>query len=580
MKQVMRIWEGGKIKKKEDKSMKSAIVLSVIFLALAGLNALPAEEYAEIAHVSYLEGELSITNRDGAVHEARLNFPVMPGDVLRSTAEGRGEIQFGNGSLVRLDKDSALLVGTIMAPTISTRWKITTLELQQGRIYVISNRYDQEILQVVTEETAVNFPRNANVEIALSPEEGTRVISHWGRINILYSDQDDRQNERDLRSKNSVLIEKQGGLNTLAYEQEGDFLLWNRAVDKNFKELHFGRSHVPRKITRNKALQTWAERWSGGPFGDWVYDKMFGYIWKPRGNYSSADQRPFFNAREATINGELFLIPDEPWGWAPKHMGTWVFIKKLGWVWIPGYRFSQGINYLGYWITSFWGGYGNYYDYLDVSVSRRRHPKDPKDPLDPKDPENPLDPEDPLNPEKGIKTSWNKIPRDVRDVLKKFEKSHAHKVKEYLQGQSIEPFKVMLAKNELHKTGTGVKNNSTEIIRESRVSQEGKTALLNETIMPGKIFLQLRHDWNPDRNWGKHSKTRIMYNSKNNSVIAPEKKLDSSTMTAKQRSTLMKSGNQWGSRSSSPGGSSGNISAGEGMSSGSSGSGSSSKSKD
>ncbi len=122
-----------------------------------------------------------------------------------------------------------------------------------------------------------------------------------------------------------------------------EFMAWNEYVDRHFKELHYGISKVPANLTKfkNQALLYWAEKWSSR-FGEWIYDELFGYVWRPADERFAFSQRPFFHASFARVNGELFLIPQEPWGWVPAHMGTWVWLKR-GWTWIPGDWFHNGI---------------------------------------------------------------------------------------------------------------------------------------------------------------------------------------------------------------------------------------------
>ena len=61
----------------------------------------------------------------------------------------------------------------------------------------------------------------------------------------------------------------------------------------------------------------------------------------PTSSFAFAE-RPFFHADFVRINGELFLVPQQQWGWVPAHMGTWVWMKR-GWTWIPGNWFHSGV---------------------------------------------------------------------------------------------------------------------------------------------------------------------------------------------------------------------------------------------
>ncbi len=548
--------------------MKAKLFSAVLLLILAVIPALAAMEANEVAIVSLLDGGLNITNRDGNQHQAVVNFPVFPGDILSTAAEGRAEIQFSNGSLVRLDKDSELLIGTIQAPSLTTRFSITSLALLKGAVYVISNRYDREILQVLTQETAVSFPKNTNVEVFLDPQAGTQVISHWGRPELIYTSEDGlRQLSRQLSGKSAVLLDPENGLQEMVYTEEGDFLAWNRYVDDNFKALHHEKSFLPRKITRNPLLQYWTERWSSS-FGEWVYDRLFGYVWKS-GMPEDPSRRPFWNARRVTINDEVYLVPDEPWGWAPANMGTWVFLKKWGWVWIPGTNFSPGSNLFAHWIYCYWSRNNYYSSLFEAGIGGPEV----------------------RNALATGEIDWDVIPSDVQGVFKKLESSYPHLVKAFMKEQHVSLETVTLAELPVKSAGTGHGIPEIDSVR-AKTQERAEGGITVKSVLaesdqeaarfPAKAIakerLEFRHDWNPDAAWAIQNRTRLVYSSDRNSVQAPEKRLDSSSLTVRQRDALNR--NTGASHAGGTAGAASASSSGTASSDSASGSGSSSKSKD
>jgi len=70
------------------------------------------------------------------------------------------------------------------------------------------------------------------------------------------------------------------------------------------------------------------------PYGDWVFDANYGYVWIP-------DAGPGFipyasnGYWEFTDYGWTW-VSEYPWGWAPFHYGRWYFDPRYGPVWIPG----------------------------------------------------------------------------------------------------------------------------------------------------------------------------------------------------------------------------------------------------
>ncbi len=552
--------------------MKRTILTLLFVVLLTAWMGLGAESLVSVAHVSYLDGELTVTNRDGKEHSASLNFPVVSGDILRTAGEGRAEIQFGNGTLLRMDQSSELLVGTILAPILTSKnMKLTTVELKSGAVYVISNTYNSEVLQVVSADVAVKFPSNSNIEIRVEPQEGTRVASLWGKGDLLITTEDGNEQAYTLKSKSVIQVGKDGQLSSPARQPAGDFLAWNKDVDDNFKKLHEGKSFVPEKIIRHGHLQRWAERW-GSSFGTWEYDKMFGYVWKPDGFSMDPYRRPFYNGTLTEINGVQYVIPNEPWGWAPAHLGTWVFLKKWGWTWIPGQGmgeiFMPRVNTLMDWIWRIWGSSTYYYAYLDNGYRawQGHHASEYG---------------------AGYKLNLDAAPTVVKTILKKMELSHPHRVKDMLAQQSDE-----FVNKDQHKAvivaKTGFRPIDKDKIGESvKLLPVDKDVAETEPKAQGVLkdgsagqVIQLRHDWNPDRQWATQNRVQLLYSSHSNSVIVPQKQLDSASMSSQQRSAITRSYSEKGAFARSTASDSGRSdSTSSSASSGNSSSGSSSKEK-
>ncbi|MDN3667855.1 hypothetical protein QWY93_00680 [Echinicola jeungdonensis] len=74
------------------------------------------------------------------------------------------------------------------------------------------------------------------------------------------------------------------------------------------------------------------------PYGDWVNDPRYGYIWLP---YVGADFHPYGSHGHwaMTQYGNTWVSHYE-WGWAPFHYGRWLYDDYYGWAWVPGYEWG------------------------------------------------------------------------------------------------------------------------------------------------------------------------------------------------------------------------------------------------
>ncbi|OJW83955.1 MAG: hypothetical protein BGO69_09495 [Bacteroidetes bacterium 46-16] len=92
------------------------------------------------------------------------------------------------------------------------------------------------------------------------------------------------------------------------------------------------------------------------PYGQWVYDPQYGYVWVPDVEY---DFRPYYTRGHwiATGYGNMW-VSDYPWGWAAFHYGRWTYDPYYGWLWIPGNEWGPA------WVS--WRYGGGYYGWAPL----------------------------------------------------------------------------------------------------------------------------------------------------------------------------------------------------------------------
>lgn len=74
------------------------------------------------------------------------------------------------------------------------------------------------------------------------------------------------------------------------------------------------------------------------PYGEWVNDPDYGYIWLPDVN---GDFQPYAtNGYWVNTQYGNTWYSNYDWGWAPFHYGRWIYTDYYGWAWIPGYEWG------------------------------------------------------------------------------------------------------------------------------------------------------------------------------------------------------------------------------------------------
>lgn len=299
-------------------------------------------------HISWVDikedGYDPVVIRDGSeiAEPAVLNFPIAPGDRVITSDKRRCEIQFDTGTVIRLDVNTELNVITILAPSLSSRNKITNMEIVRGRIYIMYKRYDRpEIFQVRTSNAAAKISHGT---VALLEYDGRdsllQVVS--GKSSVIFGPDERRKKVTGVKREEALRINQDHESLEAAYAPDHTFWLWNEDINRNFKALHEGKTSIPKPIYRYpRAVIEFAEKYSH-PHGEWLWDDLFGYVWRPYTNdyYPWGIWRPYFFGQWRLLNEQLFWVPQENWGWVPYHLGVWMWNKKKGWLWIPGDAFA------------------------------------------------------------------------------------------------------------------------------------------------------------------------------------------------------------------------------------------------
>ena len=327
--------------------------------------------YTEVQH----DGRDPVVIREGeeAPQVAVLNFPLLPGDIIRTTASRRCEVQLDTGTIIRLDLDTELKIETIMAKSLSTARKVTNFLLNRGQVYVMYKRYSYpEIFQVITPNASVKLNHKTVAMIAARDDGSSDIQVRLGKAFVLYGPDGDNLKEEVLKKSESLTISKSHRALLGEYKQDADFELWNESINKNFKELHRGVAVIPEPIQRySPAVIYFAQKYSS-MYGEWVWDELYGYVWRPYFNdyYPYGSWYPYYYGQWREVDGQLFWVAEEPWGWVPYHLGLWIWNKKRGWLWIPGSAFAPAwvawnfhMGYCGWrpWSMWDWYFYGMYY---------------------------------------------------------------------------------------------------------------------------------------------------------------------------------------------------------------------------
>lgn len=313
------------------------------------------------------DGKDAVVLREGRSQPevADLNLPLVPGDKI-ITGERRCEMQFDTGTIIRLDRNSELKIETILARSLSSKIGLTNMLLNRGQAYVMYKRYiRKEVFQVITPNAAVKLDHKSVAIIHVKPEGDTDVLIKEGKGHMLYGPNENAIRTDSVKKSQMVTITPNHGMVRGEFETTGEFEEWNTKINEDFMDLHEGKAVLPKPIQRlPDSIFYFAQKY-GSRYGEWLWDSYLGYVWRPFLNdrtYPSGSRwTPYYNGRWSSVQGQLFWVPSEVWGWVPYHLGIWMWTKSKGWVWIPGSVFAPA------WVD--WAYQGGYFCWRAWSVT-------------------------------------------------------------------------------------------------------------------------------------------------------------------------------------------------------------------
>jgi hypothetical protein len=473
--------------------------LAIILVMLGIFSAAGFAETVICGHVTLVDPGVEIRSvRLVSPVPAVVNFPLVAGDIIVTPADGRCEIQFDNGTIMRLDRDSELSIEQVSTPSLTSNREITTLDLGRGQIYTICNTYKREMYQVTTPKAAFWMDRGSKNIIGMNAGRSfLQVLS--GSVRALYGgDSSNLKEERIGRGRDCQIDGDARNAEIRDTIQPGsEFQVWNESVNSRFEELHRGIAVVPGPIYRHsQAVVYWAENWSS-LYGKWVYNDLFGYVWQPAEGLLK-ELRPFYNASWVEIDGQRMWVPEEPWGFIPANLGVWHWTSTGGWVWIPMEEKNEKICYNATrpYLSPFCGSTLVLYDMLNslhffsdsdsTWFAFNHHPV------------------------------YSGMPQPLADCVRTIARLSVQQQRELLPKPAValpHPVTALVAplargeETKLHIAGTG----SAKAIQKMDPVRQA-----NE-----------RPNWNPDRSWAERRSVQVRFDRSSNSYVCPKLKINS-----------------------------------------------------
>ena len=249
---------------------------------------------------------------------AERNLPLTEDAWLRTAAGSRLEVEFDEGSALRLGADSLLEISDYTR--LSTGQRVTLLSLDHGVAYFTGEPQGQDALSLAVPGAQVTLLRGTRLRL-VAGDSVSRISVIEGTVRFSCA-----AAELDLHEGQTVSVEPANVARFSLDRQVPPMELdqWNEDRDKAL---------AAPVSTAHVAVQYGLADLDTA--GEWLTTES-GPVWKPK---IAEGWAPFQKGRWRWYDTLGYTwVSDESWGWVPYHYGRWTRRNQLGWVWVPPAR--------------------------------------------------------------------------------------------------------------------------------------------------------------------------------------------------------------------------------------------------
>src|SRR5579863_3787275 len=297
---------------------KSTLTLTFFACALVALPAF-AESQARIVRLSDVHGQVQIDKNTGLGFEnAFANLPITQGTQLRTSSSGRAEIEFEDGSSMRLAPNTSVEFSRLGLSDSGKR--ISQLQLREGLAYVDWLGKDDFNLNFSRE--SISLDHAAHFRLDATPEAADLAVF---------------KGDVDVNGPAGKLVVEKKKTATFSAEDDDKYTVANKIVESPFDSWDKDAIGYHDQYARNNV--------SHSPYGYGLSDLNYygafsnvpgyGMMWQPF--FTGVGWDPFMDGAWSFYPGYGYMFASAyPWGWMPYRYGNWMFLPGFGWMWQPG----------------------------------------------------------------------------------------------------------------------------------------------------------------------------------------------------------------------------------------------------
>jgi hypothetical protein len=304
------------------KKWKVALISISAILLFGGLP-VKADSKARIVRLSSVEGSVQVDRNAGNGYEkAFLNLPLTQGTVLATEADSKAEVEFEDGSTLRLTPKSTIEFSALSLSDSGARISLVTLKAGQAYVnYVAKQKSDEFTLAFAQEKVRVEEAAHFRVDL----EDAIAQLAVFkGDLRV-----EGPAGTAELSKNKSASFDlADGDKFTVSKNLEEDPLdAWDKQQEKYHEQYAKNGSYNDYPVGYGVSDMNY--------YGSYSNVAGYGTLWQPY--FASAAWNPYMDGAWVYYPGFGYtFVSAYPWGWTPYYYGNWVNVPGYGWGWQPG----------------------------------------------------------------------------------------------------------------------------------------------------------------------------------------------------------------------------------------------------
>lgn len=332
MKRFGEVVQAGRAVRGLDKYFRLFLaILSLSLLAGRVVASQQADPTARAARLSNVDGQVRLMQGDQILAESAVqNTPLFEGSELKTADDGRAEIQFDDGSIVRISPNSSVKLSVLRQQGSASDAEV---QLESGLGYFeLQGDNGAGHFRARFGDNVVTASGFSVIRIDLDSPAG-KVAVFSGNAHLDRS----KGTALDLRGGQSVTLDgADASQDNLSESIEPDsWDTWNADRDQLLTSREAARTAATTSTSiNNSANPAWSDLDANG---NWYDVPGQGYVWSPY-QATNAGWDPYGCGHWVwTPRFGYIWVSCESWGYMPYASGNWNYYDGFGWGWYPGY---------------------------------------------------------------------------------------------------------------------------------------------------------------------------------------------------------------------------------------------------